>query len=94
MPRFFQLRVPVANPSHGIGHRKTAIDRAEDAYWRRCTDPMQKAAVALALTPAPDIPAVRAKIAVMRAHELEELECMERHPLEVVEEDLGRLVPQ
>lgn len=68
------------------------MDRAEDTYWRRCTAPMQDAAVALVLTPAPDLQSIRAKIAVIRAHELEELECMTRHPLEVVSEDVARLI--
>lgn len=67
------------------------IDRAEELYWGRCTDPMQKAAIALACTPAPDLPALRAKIAVMRAHALEELDSMPRHPLELVDEDVARL---
>jgi hypothetical protein len=70
------------------------MDRAEDAYWRRCTAPMQEAAVALVLTPAPDLPAVRAKIAAVRAHALEELEVMPRHPLDVMDEDLARMIPQ
>jgi hypothetical protein len=67
------------------------IDDAEDAYWDRCTVPMQKAAVALALTPIPDLEAVRAKIAVMLAQELETLDRMPRHPLEVLLQDLERL---
>lgn len=67
------------------------LDEAEDAYWERCTVPMQKAAVALALTPAPDLDALRAKIAVMREQELETLDRMPRHPLEVLEEDVERL---
>lgn len=76
------------------GDRKAAfscIDRAEDLYWRRCTDPMQKAAAALALTPAPDLEALRAKITVIRTHELHELECMSRNCFEVLEEDVDRL---
>lgn len=68
------------------------VDRAEEVYWRRCTAPMQQAAVALALAPAPDLAALRAKIGVMRAHALEELAGMTRHPLDVVDEDLGRLM--
>jgi len=67
------------------------LDDAEDAYWERCTAPMQKAAVTVALTPAPDLDALRAKIAVMREQELEELDRMPRHPLEVLEEDVARL---
>ena len=75
--------------------RKTAfrrVDRAEDAYWRRCTAPMQEAAVALVLTPAPDLASLRAKIAVIRAHDLEELEVMPRPMLELLDEDVVRLM--
>ena len=78
----------------GRRHRRTAfdrVDRAEDLYWRRCTDPMQKAAVALVLTLAPDLEALRTKIAVIRAHQLHELDSMIRDCFEVLEEDVGRL---
>ncbi len=67
-------------------------EAAEQLYWERCTAPMQQAAVALALAPAPDLAAVRAKIAAMRAHELESLGSMPRHPLELIDEDLGRIM--
>jgi hypothetical protein len=67
------------------------VDQAEDAYWHRCTDPMQKAAVALVLTPAPALPALRVKLAVMRAHELDEPDALPRHALDVLDEDIGRL---
>lgn len=80
-----------ADPS---ADRKTAfarVSRAEDLYWRRCTDPMQQAAATLALTPAPDLEALRTKIAVIRTHELHELDCMTRNCFEVLEEDVGRL---
>jgi hypothetical protein len=70
------------------------MDRAEDLYWRRCTDPMQKAAVALTLTPAPDVRALATKLAVIRTHQLHELDCMTRDCFEVLEEDAGRLVCQ
>lgn len=67
------------------------VDAAEEAYWDRCTEPMQKAAVALALTPAPNLPALAAKLGVMRAHELHELPSMTRDCFEVLEEDVRRL---
>lgn len=67
------------------------VDRAEDLYWRRCTAPMQEAAIALAFTPAPHIAAVRTKIAVLRAHDLDEPDAMPRNALEVVDNDLARL---
>jgi hypothetical protein len=66
------------------------LDRAEDLYWHRCTEPMQEAAVALALTPAPHVEALRTKITVIRTHELHELECMPRDCFEVLEEDVAR----
>ncbi len=67
------------------------IDAAEEAYWIRCTDPMQRAAVALALTPAPNLPALAKKIAVMRVHQLQELNSMTRGCFELLEEEVGRL---
>jgi hypothetical protein len=67
------------------------VGRAEDLYWRRCTDPMQKAAAALVLTPAPDLEALRHKLAVIRAHQLHELDCMSRDCFELLEEDVGQL---
>jgi hypothetical protein len=67
------------------------MDGAEDAYWKRCSGPLQRAAVALALTPAPDLEALRVKITVMRAQEQEPPDWLERHPFEVLAEDLGRL---
>lgn len=76
------------------GLRRAAFERvaaAEETYWSRCTEPMQRAAVALALTPAPDLPALAAKIGVMRAHELHELASMTRDCFEVLEGDVGRL---
>lgn len=67
------------------------MDAAEEAYWTRCTEPMQKAAVALACTPAPDVAAVREKIGAMRAVAMHELPAMRRDCFEVLEEDLGRI---
>jgi len=67
------------------------VSRAENLYWRRCTAPMQEAAAALAFTPAPDLAAVRAKIAILRAHDLDEHEVLPRGALELVDEDLRRL---
>lgn len=67
------------------------VNRAEDIYWRRCTAPMQEAAVALLLTPAPDLGAVRDKVAVMRALQLLEVE-MGCDCLEILERDLSAAV--
>lgn len=53
---------------------------------------MERAAVRLALTPAPDLPALLAKIRVMEEHELNELESMSRPVLEVLAEDMEYLL--
>ena len=68
------------------------IERAENIYWRRYIAPLHEAAVALVLTPAPDLPSLRDKIAAMRAHALDELDAMPRDALDVVDEDVGRLI--
>ena len=83
-----------ADHAQGAALRRAAfkrVSKAEDDYWKRCTAPMQRAAVALALTPPPDLEALRAKIAVMREAELHGLPRMKRDCLEVLEEDVGRL---
>jgi hypothetical protein len=67
------------------------VDGAEDGYWERCTAPTQQAAVTLALTPAPDLHALAAKIAIMRAQRLHELNTMTYNCFEVLEEDVRRL---
>lgn len=67
------------------------MTRAENLYWHRCTAPMQDAAVALVLTPPPDLEALRTKLAIIRTHQLSEPETMERDCLIVLEEDLQRL---
>jgi hypothetical protein len=79
------------HPPDADTRQSAAWDRlaeAEDRYWESCTAPLQNAAVALALTPAADLTAVREKIAVIRALRLQELE---QDCLEVLEEDVARL---
>ncbi|HEX8124465.1 MAG TPA: hypothetical protein VF548_02680 [Allosphingosinicella sp.] len=66
------------------------MTRAESLYWYRCTAPMQEAAVALVLTPAPDLEGVRDKLTTIRTHQLYEPRSMDRDCLEVLEEDLTR----
>jgi len=68
-----------------------SIDAAEDAYYDRCTAPMHQAATRLALTPAPDLQALRAKIEIMHRHQLETDDDLPRHPFELLGEDVGRL---
>jgi hypothetical protein len=91
--RFGSWEAAAASPE-GRRLRRAAFARvceAEELYWDRCTEPMQKAAVALALTPAPDVAAVRDKARAMRLLQLHELDCMTRDCFEVIEEDLGWL---
>lgn len=87
------LRVPrIAQEENRIQRLRRAafkrIDRAEKAYWHRCTAPMQAAAIALILTPAPDLAALGTKLAVIRAHVLHELGSMTRDCFEVLEKDV------
>lgn len=67
------------------------MTRAENLYWHRCTAPMQQAAVALVLTPPPDLKALRDKLIAVRTHQLYEERSMSRNCLQVLEEDVGRL---
>jgi len=66
------------------------IDAAEDAYYDHCTAPMQRAAVRLVLTPAPDVHALLVKLDVIREIGLEDFETMPRPAFELVREDLER----
>jgi hypothetical protein len=67
------------------------VSRAEDAYYRSCAAPLHRAAILLALTPAPDPRALIEKIAVIQAHKLQEDGIMPRCALDVLAEDAGRL---
>jgi hypothetical protein len=67
------------------------VSRAEDLYWRRCTDPMQQAALVLIQTPPPDLEALREKIAIIRTHHLHDPDDEARDCFKVIEEDVGRL---
>jgi hypothetical protein len=92
--RFGSWEAAAAN-ADGRTLRKAIFARvaaAEEAFWTRCTHPMQKAAALLALTPAPDLPALLAKIRVMQEQQLHELEIVGRPVLEVLAEDVGRLL--
>jgi hypothetical protein len=53
---------------------------------------MQRAAVRLALTPPPDLEALLAKIRIMHEQEFDELGSMSRPVLEVLKEDMGRIL--
>jgi hypothetical protein len=67
------------------------MTRAENLFWLRCTAPMQEAAVALVLTPPPDLEALRHKLTAIGAHQLYHARTMVRDCIEVVEEDVTRL---
>ncbi len=67
------------------------VEAAEEAFYDRCTAPTQRAAVRLALTPAPSLEALLAKIRVMHERELEEFGCLPRPVLQVLAEDVERL---
>jgi hypothetical protein len=69
----------------------TRLDRAEDLYWRRCTEPMEEAAVALVVAPAPSFAALRTKLAVIRVHQFEDSDRDTGTGLDVLEEDVERL---
>jgi hypothetical protein len=66
------------------------LAQAEDAYWDRCTESLEEAAVALVLTAAPGLEAVREKIAVIQTFRLWEVE-MERDCLDVLVHDITAL---
>jgi hypothetical protein len=68
------------------------ISAAEETFYHRCTAPMQRAAGRLALTPPPNLEALLAKIRAMHEHELGELGCMTRPVLQVLAEDVERLI--
>jgi hypothetical protein len=68
------------------------VTRAENLYYDRHTAPLMRAATLLAETPAPDLPAVLAKIRVMQAHELQEEGAMEKPALGLLAEDVDRLL--
>lgn len=68
------------------------MTRAENLFWHRCTAPMQEAAAQLVVTPAPDLEALRGKLTVIRSHQLYEPRSMERDWMEVLKQDLGRLI--
>lgn len=71
----------IADP--GTDHKAafTRMAGAENLFWHRCTAPMQEAAVALVLTPPPDLEALRTKLTIIRSHRLDEPKAMERHCL-------------
>jgi hypothetical protein len=65
---------------------------AEDAYYDNFTDPMHRAAIRLALTPAPGLQALLVKIRVITGQELDEAASMKRRATEVLTEDVERFM--
>jgi hypothetical protein len=91
--RFGSWEAAAATPA-GRKLRRAAfrrVSRAEDAFYRGCAAPLHRAAILLALTPAPDPRALIEKIAVIQAHKLHEDGIMPRCALDVLAEDVGRL---
>jgi hypothetical protein len=70
----------------------TRIEAAEDTYYDNCTAPMHRAAARLIVTPAPDLPALLAKIEIIREHELDTFDDLPKHPLDVLREDVAGLI--
>jgi hypothetical protein len=70
----------------------TRIEAAEDAYYDNCTTPMHHAAARLIGTPAPELPALLAKIEIIREHELDTFDDMPKHPLDTLREDVAGLI--
>jgi hypothetical protein len=68
------------------------LDRAEDLYWRRCVQPLDRTAAALVLTPAPTLQGLQAKIGIIRAFHAQELDQVLQGCLKVLEEDLARQI--
>lgn len=67
------------------------VTRAEEIYYDRFTAPMMRSAILLATTPAPDLAALLAKIRVMQAHEMQELDTLPKPAFELLAEDVRRL---
>jgi hypothetical protein len=83
-------RSKIGKPLCAAAYARVAA--AEDAYYRQHTKPVQKAARRLARTPAPNLDALRAKIEVMREQEFESSDGGASDPLEVVWQDVRRLM--
>lgn len=67
------------------------VDAAEDFYYDRFTAPLSRAVIQLVQTPAPNLPALLAKIEIIREHELDSHDDMPCPPIELLREDVTRL---
>lgn len=83
------IRSPIGEPLCRAAFAPVKV--AKDAYYNDFTGPMHRAAIRLALTPAPDLPALLEKIRVIKDQELDEAASMTRPAMEVLAEDVARL---
>jgi len=93
-----------AHPEEGLSLSKARLEgrkaafarvtKAENLYYDRHAAPLTHAATLLAETPAPDLPALLAKIRVMQTHELQEEGALEKPALAPLGEDVRRLARQ
>jgi hypothetical protein len=82
----------VTEKSHPhLATRIRAADRANERWAKECVEPLDQAAIALLLTPAPDLEAVKFKFAMIERHELHEWTMTPRDCAEVIRKDLVRI---
>lgn len=70
---------------------RRAMIAAEDHHHATYGEPLEAAAIAAVLAPAPDLPAVELKIGLIRAFELDNRVDMPRRPMEIIEQDVAAL---
>lgn len=68
-----------------------ALSAAEERHHAVYGDPLEAAAMAAVLAPAPDLSAVEIKVKLIQQFELDNCVAMPRQPMEIVEEDLAGL---
>jgi hypothetical protein len=83
------LKSKVARPLMKAAFER--INAAENVYYHRYTAPMLRAMTRLIQTPAPDLPAMLAKIEIIREHEPDLFEDAPPHSFEMLRKDVERL---
>lgn len=68
-----------------------ALSAAEEHHHLHFGDPLQAAAIATVMAPAPDPDALDIKLDLVRRFELDNSRAMPRRPMEIVQEDADRL---
>ncbi|MBR2270166.1 MULTISPECIES: hypothetical protein [Sphingobium] len=68
-----------------------AMIAAEDHHHATYGEPLEAAAIAAVLVPAPDLAAVELKMGLIRAFELDNRVDMPRRPMEIIEQDVAAL---